>query len=325
MLSVSWNFRLRSQTLAAAILAMRHPRLIIFGGAFFALALMSLLSALLGHVLPTLLPRRYTTIAAAGLFFVFGARMLKEGIEMEAGTGHIEEEMREVQMELEEAEGADIEAGRPLSPVPGHKHRRSGSGNVSPPPSSSVKRIADSAGDGLRNLSLFLFSPVLVQAFILTFLAEWGDRSQITTIALAAAHVCPPSLKRLYRDLIAVQNVWIVTLGTILGHSLCTLGAVIGGRWLATKISIRNGAPRSASSYALSLISDLAQLPSEALLSSSSSASSTPTKPFTGPSWTKRPPVDLDDRPACLDDLHASLYLCIDLVAQQFDNTRCDA
>ena len=33
---------------------------------------------------------------------------------------------------------------------------------------------------------------------------------------------------------------WVVTFGTIVGHSLCTLGAVLGGRWLATKISIRN-------------------------------------------------------------------------------------
>lgn len=32
-------------------------------------------------------------------------------------------------------------------------------------------------------------SPIFVQAFTLTFLAEWGDRSQLTTIILAAQEV----------------------------------------------------------------------------------------------------------------------------------------
>jgi len=31
---------------------------------------------------------------------------------------------------------------------------------------------------------------VLLQSFTLTFLAEWGDRSQLTTIILAAREVC---------------------------------------------------------------------------------------------------------------------------------------
>lgn len=43
--------------------------------------------------------------------------------------------------------------------------------------------------EGTRNLFSLFLGPVFVQAFALTFLGEWGDRSQIATIALAAAHV----------------------------------------------------------------------------------------------------------------------------------------
>lgn len=56
----------------------------------------------------------------------------------------------------------------------------------------------------------------------MTFLGEWGDRSQIATIAMAAG-----------------QDYWWVTLGAIFGHAICTFIAVVGGRMLATRISVR--------------------------------------------------------------------------------------
>lgn len=61
--------------LIAAIMAMRHPRLLVFAGAFGSLIVMSGLSAAMGHLLPTLISRRWTTLAAAGLFLVFGVKV----------------------------------------------------------------------------------------------------------------------------------------------------------------------------------------------------------------------------------------------------------
>ncbi|GAA5977912.1 hypothetical protein JCM11641_004327 [Rhodosporidiobolus odoratus] len=221
--------------LIAAILSMRHPRVTVFAAAFSALAVMSFLSALLGTIVPTLLPKRWTTIAAAVLFFVFGAKMMQEGMEMEAGAAgreKMEEEMREVQKEVEEAEEeatgrppvalGDMEEGRNTSPageLPQPASARGRSRSISKAKENALHQIRD----GVKNLAQLLFSPIFIQAFILTFLAEWGDRSQITTIALAAAH-----------------NVWIVTFGTTLGHCVCTGMAVIGGRWISQHISIKH-------------------------------------------------------------------------------------
>jgi putative Ca2+/H+ antiporter (TMEM165/GDT1 family) len=219
--------------LVAAILAMRHPRMLIFLGAIGALAIMSILSAALGHILPQLLPHRWTTIAASGLFLVFGAKMLQEGLAMQAGNESIQEEMKEVEQEIQDSEvGAekrmeDMEEGHARPELP---EARKGSGMT---PADLV--------DGLKNLLSLCLSPILIQCFIMTFLAEWGDRSQITTIALGAAHVriCL-FLTDLCRGVLA-QNVWVISLGTIVGHGCCTLGAVLGGRWLATKISVKHG------------------------------------------------------------------------------------
>ena len=67
-----------------------------------------------------------------------------------------------------------------------------------------------------------IVSPILLQAFTLTFLAEWGDRSQIATIGLAASS-----------DPVGV------TIGGVVGHAVCTGAAVIGGRHMAEHISER--------------------------------------------------------------------------------------
>lgn len=74
------------------------------------------------------------------------------------------------------------------------------------------------------NGSAAVLTRVLMQAFTMTFLAEWGDRSQLTTIILAAR-----------------EDVFGVIVGGVLGHSICTGLAVIGGRMIAQRISVRTG------------------------------------------------------------------------------------
>jgi len=206
--------------LIAAIMAMRHPRGVVFAGAFGSLVVMSCLSAAMGHILPALIPRKWTQAAAAVLFIVFGLKMLHEGRGMKAGSDHIQEELKEVEEELEEEEakldgtGARGENGEviPLEAL------ESGSRRIG-----KKREKSSNVREGARNFFSLLFGPVFVQAFVLTFLGEWGDRSQIATIALSAAH-----------------NLYVVALGTSLGHSCCTAVAVIGGRWLSTKISVKH-------------------------------------------------------------------------------------
>lgn len=168
--------------------------MVVFAGAFGSLVVMSILSAAMGHILPALIPKQWTQVAAALLFLVFGVKMLQEGREMKAGQDKIKEEMREVEEELEE-DAAEVD-GRaiPLEAIEeGGRGSPTANGNGhsfdAPPKSPGIKKGALA---GTRNMCTFFLGPVFVQAFILTFLGEWGDRSQIATIALAAAHVCLP-------------------------------------------------------------------------------------------------------------------------------------
>ncbi len=177
----------------AAILAMRHSRSTVFGGAMSALALMHLMSALFGYA-ATVVPRTFTYYASSALFALFGIKMLREGWKMSANEA--QEEMEEVQEDLRkrqltgESPQGDVETG---------------------------------IGKSSQQQDVWRFVWRLwVQSFTLTFLAEWGDRSQLATIVLAAR-----------------EEITGVLIGGILGHFLCTGLAVLGGRMIAQRISVR--------------------------------------------------------------------------------------
>lgn len=170
----------------AAIMAMRNSRLQVLLGALSALIAMTVLSAAMGAVAPNLISKAYTKMAAVFLFFFFGCRLIYTSLQMKGDESW--GELAEVEAELKEAGDKEKKAARSM-------WRRTLGG---------------------------IFSPVLIEAFTLTFLAEWGDRSQLATIGLAAS-----------------TNVVGVTLGGIVGHTVCTTVAVIGGRHCATALSER--------------------------------------------------------------------------------------
>ncbi|VDD86630.1 unnamed protein product [Enterobius vermicularis] len=180
----------------AAIMAMRHSRLTIFFGAMSALGLMTILSALLGYA-TQVIPRALTYYISTGLFALFGIKMLYEGYHMSSNEGH----------EVYEESNAEIQKKQLLRDTDAVSDIESG-------------RKAESKS---KTMALLSFVSILfLEAFTLTFLAEWGDRSQLTTIILAAR-----------------ENVYGVILGGITGHALCTGIAVIGGKLIATRISVR--------------------------------------------------------------------------------------
>jgi len=172
----------------AAILAMKNPRLTVFAGAILSLAIMHVMASFFGYA-TTVIPRVYTYYVSSALFAIFGFKMLHEGYHMSSTEG--QEEFEEVNEELrkrEEKESrGDIESG-------GHK------------PVTAVSML----------------SKIFIQSFTMTMLAEWGDRSQLATVILAAR-----------------EDVYGVCVGGILGHALCTGLAVLGGRLIATRISVR--------------------------------------------------------------------------------------
>ena len=127
--------------------------------------------------------------AATALFFFFGMRSLYDSLlAWEGGSG----EREEVEAEL---------AGK------GGK----GKGKAA--------KGAKAKGKAVRAP---LLSPVLLEVFSLTFLAEWGDKSQIATIGLAAS-----------------SNPLGVTLGGCLGHLVISSCAVFIGNAMASRISER--------------------------------------------------------------------------------------
>jgi len=193
----------------AAIMAMKHSRFIVWLGGAGALFVMTVAAVAFGSVLLRIVPPEVTHYGAGLLFLAFAAKLLFEGHRMKGGEAS--EELREVEEELrgklkkgdDERGAGDVELGDAA---------RGGGGD------------AESDGnDKERRRDRSWSAAVLLNAFAMTFVSEIGDRSQITTIVLAA-HKSP----------------YGVVVGASLGHAICTAIAVVGGKMLASRISEKN-------------------------------------------------------------------------------------
>ncbi|KAG4937271.1 hypothetical protein JHK85_052190 [Glycine max] len=190
----------------AALMAMRHPKSIVLSGALSALIIMTVLSTGLGRIVPNLISRKHTNSAATVLYAFFGLRLLYIAWRSSDSKSSQKKEMEEMLVALLlYFSNFSFLVSLPITP-PGHL------------PWGRLKKNWMVDKGKLQFGASFQDS-----SFILTFLAEWGDRSQIATIALATH-----------------KNAIGVAVGATIGHTICTSLAVVGGSMLASKISQRS-------------------------------------------------------------------------------------
>lgn len=157
----------------SAIMAMKHNRLTVFLAANSAMAVMTVLSVLLG-IATSVVSQQIIHYASIVLFVAFGFKLLWEGITMTP------EEAKE---ELENVQNAIT------------KNDQKGYGDNSLTTEDAETGIIKSPctisiGLKLKRRAMHLFSLVFIETFVMALVAELGDRSQITTIVLAARESC---------------------------------------------------------------------------------------------------------------------------------------
>lgn len=173
----------------AMCLAMRHRRRYVFAGTVLALAAMTILSVSLGRVV-SLLPKDLTHYAAIVLFIAFGIKLLYDAYQM---------------------------------PPECHDHTLAAEDDYLECASDAEREAIAAVSQAEIKLKKKTPFAICLEAFMLIFVGEWGDRTQFATIALAAAN-----------------NPVGVTLGAIAGHTICAAIAVIGGKLIAGRISERS-------------------------------------------------------------------------------------
>jgi Ca2+/H+ antiporter, TMEM165/GDT1 family len=141
--------------LIATIYSIRHRQfLLIFLATCSALLLMSVISAIFGLILPTIMSKSLTKIISSILLVCFGVKMILDSYRNEENS--LKTEYKDIEKDIDDTKNKenDVESLQ-----------------------ATQTRICH------KNYYLFL------QVFFLTFMAEMGDRSQVATIILGGSQV----------------------------------------------------------------------------------------------------------------------------------------
>lgn len=210
----------------AAIMSMRYNRIAVLAGALLALLVMTFISTAFGSIVPLILPPHIAHIIITVLFFFFGVKLLYDALSDKGDDEHdeqaeVEQELNQVHAKLtknsQKGTRKDAEIEYIAQEDKSDKQLEEVKLNVGDLEGASVSSPSKKTRSSYEGVSKKL---VFWQVLSMTFLGEWGDRSQITTIALAAE-----------------GNALVVSIGSFLGHVVCTSLAVAGGKFLAKKIS----------------------------------------------------------------------------------------
>eukprot|EP00850_Spirogloea_muscicola_P020700 SM000224S07088 [mRNA] locus=s224:33049:34374:+ [translate_table: standard] len=182
---------------------MRHSKAIVLTGATGALAVMTVISVVIGRLFQRVPAQLQTTLPigeylAVALLLYFGFRSILSAWRMPSRAPA-------------------------AAPVAGPAGSSAAAGDGALGPAGEESEELAEAQEFVRKLEMQKTSSPLVvlwEVFSLIFVAEWGDRSMLATIALGAA-----------------QSPYGVASGAILGHFVATAIAVLGGALLSKYIS----------------------------------------------------------------------------------------
>ena len=203
----------------AALLAAKLGRAVAFFGSMAALATMTAISVAIG-ALCSCVPEALRSslplgeVAGTVLLVAFGVRALREAAKEEPGDGEASAAEGELADAREVVEGAVAGAERAERVAAA----ATGAERVAAAATGAASPAKEGGGAG-KGATL---GARLLEVATLIFLAEWGDRSMLATVALGAA-----------------QSPWAVAVGATAGHAAATAIAVVGGALAGARVSER--------------------------------------------------------------------------------------